>query len=69
MHFEDPKSKKRRKLKQKIAHSYASKPKTLNWHDAYARAVFYRKPYHMVKNERLWNEEEGREETDDRGDH
>lgn len=68
MHFEDPKSKKRRKLKQKIAHSYASKPKTLNWHDAYAKAVFNRKPYYMTKNERLLNEEEGREETDDTGD-
>lgn len=56
MHFEDPKSKKRRKLKQKIAHSYASKPKTLNWHDAYAKAVFNRKPYYMTEKEKIEDE-------------
>lgn len=53
MHFENPKSKKRRKLKQKIAHSYASKNKILNWHDAYAKAVFERKPYYMIEKERI----------------
>lgn len=63
-----PRVKKDKKRKQQIAYDYASKNKVLNWHDAYAKAVFNRKPYHMVKDERLRNEEEGREETDDCGD-
>ena len=51
--YTTPKEKRNRKIKQKIAHSYASKNKILNWHDAYAKAVFERKPYYMTQKERI----------------
>lgn len=69
MYRKDPHERKNTKRKQQIAYDYASKTKILNWHDAYAKAVFNRKPYHMIQDERLQNEEEGREKTDDCGDH
>lgn len=54
--YESHKAKKRRKMKQQIILGYVSKPKMLNWHDAYAKAVFDRKPYYMEKKERMDDE-------------
>ena len=54
--YKDPNEKKNSKRKQLIAYSYASKPKTLNWHDAYAKAVFNRKPYYMTEKEKIEDE-------------
>lgn len=53
---ESHKAKKRRKMKQQIILGYVSKPKMLNWHDAYAKAVFNRKPYYMTEKEKIEDE-------------
>lgn len=47
---------KDKKRKQQIAYEYASKGKILNWHDAYAKAVFNRKPYYMTEKEKIDDE-------------
>lgn len=65
MYRKDPHERKNAKRKQQIAYDYASKNKVLNWHDAYAKAMFNRKPYHMIQEERI---RDGRKETDDCGD-
>ena len=51
MYKKDPHERKNAKHKQQIAYDYASKTKILNWHDAYAKAVFQRKPYFMKEKE------------------
>ena len=51
MYRKDPHERKNAKRKQQIAYDYASKNKVLNWHDAYARTVFNRKPYYMTEKE------------------
>ena len=48
----DNKDRRQKKRKQDIAYEYAEKAKVLNWHDAYAKAVFNRKPYYMQEKER-----------------
>ena len=53
MYKKDSHERKNAKRKQQIAYDYASKNKVLNWHDAYAKAVFNRKPYYMTEKERI----------------
>lgn len=53
MYKKDPHERKNAKRKQQIAYDYASKNKILNWHDAYAKAVFNRKLYYMTEKERI----------------
>ena len=65
-----PLTKKDKKHNQQAFYTYAAnKTDIVDWRDANARICFQRKPYHMVKDERLLNEKEGREKTDDCGDH
>lgn len=67
--YKESLSKKDKKHNQQAFYTYAAnKTDVVDRRDADARICFERKPYYMIQNERILNEEEGREETDDTGD-
>ncbi len=50
--IKEPLTKQDKKHNQQAFYTYAANKTVIDWHDAYARAVFQRKPYFMKEKEK-----------------